>query len=283
VRRLLLLVLLVGCSKPAGPPAGTREFVDSRGKTVKIVYPPRRIVSIIPSTTELLYAVGAGDQVAGVTTYCDYPPEAKSKPKIGDIVVDYERLAALKPDVVVTSFSTTRKTSTDIESKGYALYSVEPHTFEEIIGSLRKLGALTGHGAEGEKAAASLEARVKAVTAVAAAPGPTVYIEHSPEPLGTTGPDSYMGDAVRRAGGRNIFDGGWRLIDWEAVMSRDPEVILIAHDRKTGYENRAGWANLRAVKNKRVYFVAKENYMYPTPRLADGLEEAARIFREKNP
>jgi iron complex transport system substrate-binding protein len=280
MKRLLLLVLFAGCSKPADPPAVTRDFVDSRGKTVKVAWPPKRIVSIIPSTTELLYAVGAGDQVAGVTTYCDYPPEAKSKPKIGDIVVDYERLAALKPDVVVTSFSTTRKTSTDIESKGYALFSVEPHTFEEIIASLRKLGALTGHDAQGEKVAAGLEARVKAVAATS---GPTVYIEHSPEPLGTTGPDSYMGDAVRRAGGRNIFDGGWRLIDWEAVMSRDPEVILIAHDRKTGYENRAGWANLRAVKNKRVYFVAKENYMYPTLRLADGLEEAARIFREKNP
>ena len=280
MRRLLLLVLLTGCSKAEESSLPKREFVDSRGKSVKIVYPPRRIVSIIPSTTELLYAVGAGDQVAGVTTWCDYPPEAKSKPKIGDIMVDYEKLASLKPDVVVTSFSTTRKASTEIESKGYPLFSIEPLSFEQIIASLRQLGALTGHDAEGEKAAAALEARVKAIVAP---PGPTVYIEHSPEPLGTTGPDTYMGDAVRRAGGRNIFDGGWKLIDWEAVMSRDPEVILIAHDRKTGYEKRAGWSNLRAVKNKRVYFVAKENYMYPTPRLADGLEEAARIFREKNP
>ena len=119
--------------------------------------------------------------------------------------------------------------------------------------------------------------------AIVAPPGPTVYIEHSPEPLGTTGPDTYMGDVVRRAGGRNVFDGGWRLVDWETVLARDPEVILIAHDRKTGYEKRAGWSELRAVKTGRVYFVAKEHYMYPTPRLADGLEEVARILREKNP
>jgi iron complex transport system substrate-binding protein len=280
MRRLLLLVLIAGCSKPADPPAAKRDFIDSRGKTVSIAFPPRKIVSIIPSGTELLFAVGAGDQVAGVTTYCDWPPEAKAKPKIGDIVVDYEKLATIKPDVVVTSYSQTKKTSGEIEGKGYALFSVEPHSFEEIARALRTLGKISGHEAEGEKAAASLEARVRAVVAE---PGPTFYFEHSAEPLGTTGPDSYLGDALRRAGGRNIFDGGWKLIDWEAVMARDPEVILIAHDRRQGLENRAGWKNLRAVKNGRVHVVALEHYVYPTPRLADGLEEAARIFRAKSP
>jgi iron complex transport system substrate-binding protein len=280
MKRILLLVLLAGCSKSSDSPAATRDFIDSRGKTVRIAYPPRRIVSIIPSTTELLFAVGAGDQIAGVTTWCDWPPEATAKPKIGDIVVDYERLATMKPDVVVTYWTQTKKASADLEAKGIPLFSVEPHSFEEIARALRMLGKMTGHEAEGEKAASQLEARVKAVVAE---PGPTVYFEHSPDPLGTTGPETYAGDALRRAGARNIFEGGWHLIDWESVMKRDPEVILITHDRRDGLERRAGWANLRAVKNKRVYFVAKENYLYPTPRLANGLEEAARIFREKNP
>jgi iron complex transport system substrate-binding protein len=280
VRRALLFVILLGCSRNPDAPAATKEFTDSRGKTVRIVYPPRRIVSIIPSTTELLYAVGAGDQIAGVTTWCDWPPEAAAKPKIGDIVVDYEKLATLKPDVVVTYWSQTKKTSADIESKGIPLFSVEPHSFEEIFRSMRMLGKMTGHEEQGEKAASALEARVRAVVAE---PGPTVYFEHSPEPLGTTGPETYTGDALRRAGARNIFDGGWHLIDWEAVMKRDPEVILLTHDRKEGLVRRAGWANLRAVKNKRVYFVEKADFLYPTPRLVNGLEQAARIFREKNP
>ena len=142
------------------------------------------------------------------------------------------------------------------------------------------MGQVTGHEAEGRKAAEALRARVRAVAPVA---GPTVYFEHSCDPLGTTGPESYAGEALRLAGGRNIFDGGWRLVDWESVMAKDPEVILIAHDRKEGLDRRAGWKELRAVKAGRVYFVAKEHYIYPTPRLAAGLEEAARLLCAQNP
>jgi iron complex transport system substrate-binding protein len=281
VKRLVWLLLLLGsCSKPSGSPPVARSFVDSRGKTVTVAWPPRRIVSIIPSATELLFAVGAAEQVAGVTTYCDWPPEAKSKPKIGDIVVDYERLATLKPDLVLTFWSLTRTTAAEIEGRGYPVFSLESGTLQEIISSLRTVGALTGHEAQAEKCADALDARVKAVSRE---PGPTFYFEHSAEPLGTAGPDTYTGDALRRAGGRNVFKGGWRLIDWESVMAQDPEIILIAHDRKEDFEKRAGWSKLRAVIHKRVYFVAKEHFVYPTPRLADGLEEAARIFNEKNP
>jgi len=281
VRKLAWLVLLVGsCSKPPDTPNVTRSFVDSRGKTVTVAWPPQRIVSIIPSATELLFAVGAAAQVAGVTTYCDWPPEAKAKPKIGDIVVDYERLTTLQPDLVVTFWSLTQKTTAEIEGKGYPVFSLESRTLEEIVSSLRTVGALTGHEAQGEKCAAALEARVQAASRE---PGPTFYFEHTAEPLGTAGPETYTGDALRRAGGRNIFEDGWRMIDWESVMARDPEIILIAHDRTEDFEKRAGWNKLRAVKNKRVYFVAKEHFVYPTPRLADGLEEAARIFHEKNP
>jgi iron complex transport system substrate-binding protein len=280
VRRALLLVLLAGCAKTSDPPVATKEFVDSRGKTIRIAYPPRRIVSIIPSTTELLYAVGAGDQIAGVTTWCDWPPEAKSKPKIGDIQVDYEKLTMLKPDVVVTYWSQTKKTSTDIESKGIPLFSVEPHSFEEIIRSLRMLGRMTGHDAEGEQAASALEARGEGGGRGAGADG---LLRAQPRAARHDGARDVCG---RRAAPRGGAEHLRRRLAPDRLGSGDearPRGDLITHDRKEGLERRAGWANLRAVKNKRVYFVAKENYLYPTPRLVNGLEEAARIFREKNP
>jgi len=281
VRRLALLLLIVGCDRPTGPPQAGTPAVDSRGKTVLIPPRPGRIVSLAPSTTELLFDVGAGDQVAGVTTFCEFPPEARSKPKIGDLVLDLEKLSALRPDLVVTAWSLTQKTSADLEAKGYAVFGVDPQSFEEIAAALVALGDITGHAPEGRRAAEALMSRVRAIGPYE---GPTFYFEHSADPLGTTGPETYTGRALRLAGGRNIFEGAWRnAVDWESVMARDPEVILIAHDGRGALERRAGWEKLRAVRKGRVYFVPKEHYIYPTPRLVEGLEEASRLFHEKNP
>lgn len=278
----LLLLFLVSCSKPAEPPlsGSTKTFADMRGKSVTIAWPPKRIVSLVPSLTELLYAIGAQDQVAGVTTYCVYPPAARNKPKVGSINVDYEALAGLKPDLIATSIAVAHKSAGELEARGYPVFSVDPHTVAEIAAALRLLGRVSGHETEAEKIAADFDSRVKAAMWP---PGPTVYFEHSGDPLGSSGPDSYVGDAIRVAGGRNILEGGWRLIDWETILARDPEVILIAHPRTEALERRAGWSTLKAVKNGRVYFVEKEHYLFPTPRLADGIEEAARLIHAKNP
>jgi len=282
MRAALFLLALTSCAKPVEPPVAgpMKSFVDSRGKSVTIPWPPKRIVSTVPSLTELLYAVGAQEHLVGVTTYCIYPPEALKKPKIGSINIDYEALAGLKPDVITTSVAVAHKSAAELELLGYKVFSIDPHTVAEIPAGLRLLGALTGHEGEAERVAAGFEARVKAATRP---PGPTVYFEHSGDPLGTSGPDSYVGDAIRIAGGRNIFEGGWKLIEWEAVLARDPEVILITHPRKDALDRRTGWANLKAVKAGRVYFVEKEHFLYPTPRLLEGIEETARLLHAKNP
>lgn len=264
MRGAALLLLLAACHEPPAPRTGV----------------PARIVSLLPSATELLYAVGAGEQLVGISTACDHPPEALSKPRVGSLTVDVERLLALRADLVVINTRMTRQVARDLETRGMRVLSIDPGSFDEIARTMRHLGELTGHREEGARAADAFLARAAAVTA---APGPTFYFEHSAEPLGTTGPESYVGEALRRAGGRNIFDGGWRLNDWESVLARDPEVILIGHDAREGIERRVGWKNLKAVKAGRVHFVDKTRYVYPTPRLLEGLEEAARIFHAKNP
>jgi iron complex transport system substrate-binding protein len=280
VRRLALALLVLGCQKSEPPGGPTRTFQDDRGRPVAIPQPLRRIVSLAPSTTELLFEAGAGDQVAGVTTYCDYPPAARPKPKIGNVVVDLEALHQLRPDLVVTSWTLGRRVGEELEGKGYAVYALDPSSFEEIAGALVRLGEMTGHAAQGSEAARALLGRVRGVRE---RPGPTFYFEYSADPLGTTGPETYLGRALKQAGGKNVIEGGWKLIEWEEVLSKNPEVILIAHDQREGLDRRAGWKRLRAVQNGRVHFVAKDHYVYPTPRLAEGLREAAELFHGKDP
>lgn len=279
MRAIALVLFVVGCDRP---PAAGREVVDSRGKAIRVPHSPRRIVSLLPGATELLFAVGAGEQVAGVTAYCDYPEAARAKPRIGDLVVSGEAVAGIRPDLVLTTERLTRQSTADLERAGYAVFSIDPMSFEEIAEALRLVGRLTGREAEGGGAAEEFLGRLRALEAPPGR-GPTVYFEHSADPLGTTGPESYAGEAIRRAGGRNVFDGGWRLVDWESVLAKDPEVILVAHEKRDGLERRAGWKELRAVKSGRVHFVSKDHYVYPAPRLLRGLEEARRLFHAKDP
>lgn len=244
-----------------------------------------RIVSIVPSVTELLFEVGAGDQVAGVTTYCAWPPEAERKEKIGDIVVNYEKVLALEPDAVFSS-RLAHPSNLALERMGVRVVRVDAESFEEIADQLRRLGRLTGHAERGEEAARRLRERVRAVEGrVQGKPRPSVFFESSFDPLWTAGPASYAGDAIRRAGGRNVMDDlprPWAPVSWEVVLARDPDVILIAHGQTADLESRAGWSKLKAVKTGRVHRVPKESFIYPTPRLADGLELCARLFHEKD-
>ena len=243
-----------------------------------------RIISLVPSVTELLFEVGAGDQVVGVTTWCLYPPEAQEREKIGGLIVDTEKVLSLRPDLILSS-PIARKASGDLQRLGLRVVVIETNTFEEIAEQLRRIGGLTGHAQEGDAAADRLLARVRAVEArVVGLQQPPVFFETGGDPILTAGPRSYPGDAIRRAGGQNIMydlEQPWSTVSWEVVLKRDPEVILIAHGSQT-IPGRAGWDRLRAVQAGRVHHVPKEAFYYPTPRLAHGLELATRLFHEQD-
>jgi iron complex transport system substrate-binding protein len=244
-----------------------------------------RIVSIVPSVTELLFAVGAGDQVVGVTTYCTWPPEARTKEKVGDLVLNFEKIAALRPDCVMSVGRMARDNNLALERMGIRVVEVYGESFEEIADQMRRLGRLTGHPERGEEEARRLMDRVRAVEErVRGKPAPRFYFESSFDPLWTATSKGYSGDAIRRAGGRNIFDDmpwTWGQISWELVLERDPDVIFIAHaEDARNLAARAGWERLKAVKSGRVHVVPKEAFVYPTARLVDGLELAAKHLHE---
>ncbi len=244
--------------------------------------PYRRIVSLVPSVTDLLFAVGAGENVVGVTRYCTHPPEAQSKEKIGDIRVDYEKVAALKPDAVITVRRMTREAAEALERMGLRVEELYGESFGEIADALRKAGRWTGRAERGEEEARKLLARVRAVEErVKGKARPTVFFESSYDPIWSVSGNSYVGDMITRAGGRNILEDmaePWGPVSWEVVLKADPDVILIGHESTANLDARAGWASLKAVRTGRVHIVTKEEFYFPTPRLADGLERAARLF-----
>lgn len=278
--RAVVAALLVLAACDAGGAAASspgRELVDARGRKVRVPPKPRRIVSLLPSVTELLFAVGAGPQVVAVSRYCSYPPEVKALPTLGDLAVDPEALVALKADLVVGGVSQNRVAIEGLEQRGFSIFAVEAQGFEAMQTMLRLLGDATGHAEEGARRAEEVRRRVEELTATRAAP-PSVYFEHSVDPVGTAGTETFIGDLIRRAGGANVIEGGWRLIDWELVLAKDPDVILVAHGRRADLERRAGWAGLKAVKAGRIHTVPKEHFVYATPRLVEGLAEVRRIL-----
>ncbi len=279
MKRLLLLILLAGCSE-SKPAAAGRVVKDWRGRDVTVPWKPVRIVSIVPSCTELLFAAGAGPQVAGVTRYCRYPEEAATRTQVGDITVNFEVLRSLQPDLVVAAYGLTKRSVDSIEAMGIPVFCVEPSSLPDIARALRVLGDITGHAEEGERAARDVEERTAAVERrVAGKPRPTVVLEVS-SMIDVAVPGTYGHDVIVRAGGRNAFEDMtgslFAAVTWEAIVKRDPEVYITAHEDADRPAQRAGFSAMRA--SKRLVEIEPRWLVYPTPRLVRGLELVAEAL-----
>ena len=277
--KYLLLLLLAGCA-PKHATGPTRLVKDWRGREVAVPVKPAKIVSIVPGCTELLFAVGAGPQVVGVTTYCLYPEEAKSRRKIGDLSVNFEILASLEPDLVIASYGLVKSSIASIESLGIPVFCVDPADFPDIARALRVLGDVTGHADVAEKAARDLEERVAAVERrVAGKAKPTVVLEYTSR-IDVAVPGTYGHDVIVRAGGRNAFEdlkgSLFAPVAWEAVVARDPEVYVVAHSDLNQPTDRRGFAEMRG--SKRLVAIDAAWLVFPTPRLVKGLELLAEAL-----
>ncbi len=286
----LLLLALAGCpGKPDAPPV--RVIRDLTGLNVEVPVRVTRVVSVVPSATELLFAAGAGDLVVGVTTWCDYPPEAKAIAKIGDMRVNYEAVVALKPDLVVSSHDLAARTNEQLRGIGLRVLCVDPKSLSHIGLAIRLLGDVTDRREAAEKRAAEFDRRVSEVLERVkdVTRRPTVYLEASSQPHAAA-PGMTADEIIRLAGGTNIITeshaGKWMPISWELVLARDPEFVIVAHDYTPYPWDRPGWSGLQASKKPRLQF-DKAEFLFPTPRLANGLERLARTlhpecFDEKN-
>lgn len=252
---------------------------------------PSRLISLAPSITETLYALGAGDRIVGDTDYCDYPPEARLKPHVGAILnPSLEKIVALKPDLVLgIAEANRRETADQLERLGIPLYGLTAHSVEETLNSIEDLGRVLGRGPQAQELVQGLRRRVVAVKQDGDhAPHPKVLFVVWYRPLITAGPHTFIADAIRIAGGISISDdlsGEWPRLSLEDALHRDPDIILFPKSESFSpsldeFQQLPGWKDFRAVKNHRMYFVS-DTINRPSPRLIDAMEEVARILHSE--
>jgi iron complex transport system substrate-binding protein len=289
---LLTLTLLLSACAPAQTPAPAASFTDGLGRTVTLPQTPQRIISLAPSNTEILFAVGAGAQVIGRDDFSDYPEAAKALPSMGGLGnYNNEQIVALKPDLVLLAEINTPEQVKTLESLGLTVYYLKnPTTLEEMYGNLEIVAQLTGHAAETTTLIKSLKARVAAVDEkiMPLSSRFSVFYEldaTDPAKPWTAGKGTFITLLIERAGGTNIAADldPYPQMSLEQIVAADPMYIVLG-DSMWGVTvesvgQRPGWENLSAVKNGKVFPFDDNLISRPGPRLVDGLEALAKLLR----
>lgn len=290
-------LLLIGCLSLSGllfsfwsepkREVGVRTLVDFAGRTVYLqTKQPKRIISLSPSNTEILYALELADSVLAVSEYSDYPPEAKQKPRIGGFQSpDIEQIVALRPDIVLAGSLHTRVVDV-LTAAGVPVAVVEPKTMQEVLDAVTLVGDLTGKQAVAARVTGELAGQLQGIRKlVAGQPKRRTFLEVWDEPFMTIGGKSYLSDIVSQAGGVNVVADkptDYMTSDFEYLYSLDPDVYIavnhIGLGRTLQMSSHPWMQNLRAVKSRQVYYVPDDILSRPGPRSFEGLLELARIL-----
>jgi len=246
-----------------------------------------RLVTLAPSLSEIAYAAGAGEALVGTVEYSDYPVAARSLPRVGDgWQVDVESVLALRPDVVLAWSSGTPQATIDkLRGLGLRVVSVPTFRLADVPAALRQLGALAGTPADAEAAATRFEEAIRRLREqYAGVPVLTVFVQIDDQPLYTVGGRHVISEVVELCGGRNVFEGLPQVapaIDLEAVLARDPQVILSTDDTVTDPAAAwRRWPQLKAVRAGAVYSLPADLVARATPRLASGAERTCQALAD---
>lgn len=272
--------------------ASDRTVLDAVGRKVTITKQPSRIVSLAPSITEILYYLGLGQKVIGVTTFSYYPPEASKKPDVGSYVnLNIEKIISLGPDMVFgTADGNEPKIVKLLEQAGIAVFIINPRNIREVITTISKIGDVCGIGERAEKMSRRLSDRMNNVLSkVGSRYKPLTFLQINLKPIMTVNRNTFHHDLIEMAGGINMggdMDINYPRVSVEAVISKRPEVMIISSMDRSGRFEKARqdwlkWRSIPAVKNNRVHLIDSDLIDRPSPRIVDGLESMARIIHPK--
>jgi iron complex transport system substrate-binding protein len=302
---VLALLFIGGCSpndqqvEPELPaeeivvsePSGEVVVTDQVGREVVFTEIPDKIISLSPSNTEVVFALGLEDRLVGVTEYCNYPPEAQEKEIVGGFSTpNIERIMELQPDLIIASTIHAEEVPR-MEELGMTVLVIESSTLIDLYTSISLVAEVTGVTSNGEALIASIQQRIQAVEAIvgqiSAEERVRVYYEVYSDPLMSAGKQAFINEIISLAGGINIFgdlDESYPQISAEVVADRQPEVILYPDYHGTAETviqamvTRPGWENVPAVTSGNVFAISDDSFARPGPRVVEAVEEAARIF-----
>lgn len=286
----MAVVMATACraDEVALPVVTAREVRDDLGRSVQVPIEIKRAISLAPSLTEMVFAIGAGDKLVGVTTYCNYPAETATIEKVGDTQTpNIEKIIALRPQVVfVSTDSQLEAFMQTLAEQGIAVYVTNPKTLDEVFANMRRLGELFDDVDGAEKIVTSLSARARAVSdSKRGLDKPRLFIQISNEPLFTVGKDSFLTALVEQAGGVSVtkdVPSGYPKLSKETAAALDPDVILLS-DSEDNREPNVALRDSKAVKNDRVFRINADIISRPGPRLVDALEVIASKLKESGP
>ena len=276
-KRLLFLVVFAGL---------LFSCFAKKPKTASTGY-PKSIVALSPSAAEILFTIGAGDQVSAVSEFTDYPEEAKAKPVVGGFdgkTLSIETIMSYKPDLVYLTEGMHNFLIATLESNGIAYYISKGESIASVEKEILDVGKITGHDKEAKKVVDDMEKKLQKVAKKAGSPV-KLYYEVWNAPYMSVGTSSFIHDVIVKAGGENIFadlTDAYPMVSEESIISRQPAVILIPSSSGQAASSvglRKGWADIPAVKNAKVFVVDDNVYTRPGPRVADVVVELAGLLK----
>lgn len=284
-----LLILLSSLIWASPSHSSSQRFRDEVGREVIVPFPPKKIVSLAPNITEILFSLGLDQEIVGVSTHCNFPERAKSKVRVGSYInLDFERIVSLKPDLIIaTGAGNTRDMVERLKRLGFPTYVIFPKNVEDVIRSVGHLSQLLDREKEGAEIIQELKRRRERVLQLTLGlPRPRVFLQIGETPVVTVGKNSFADDLIRLAGGDNVAGNEKEMyprFGMEEILKRSPEVILVSSMNPQGnyqkvLQDWSRWKTIPAVKNGRIHLLDSDLIDRPSPRIIEGLEEVARIL-----
>lgn len=269
---LFLILLSIPCM--------ALQSKDARGKIVTLKRPPQRIVSLSPNNTEILYALGLGSRIAGVTRFCTYPPQAKLKPKVGDMSMSTEAIIALNPDLVLAHATLHDSLIPKLEKLGLTVFAVDPKSLKQTIAAIRAIGQITDTTKQAMRITQKMQIQIQNITRTHKSRNiHRVLIAVQAHPLWVSGPKTIPNEMLTMLNATNVaFDAraGFVTFSEELAVARNPELIIVGTDTDAKYfKNSPVWKITSAVRNNRVTVINPDLLVRPAPRLILGLKTIA--------